>query len=134
MILLTAASAAAEDKTWNADSAQTNWFDGINWLPEGAPGASDDVVLDKLDSSVAIGGDFNVKSLTIGGKKNSTLTTNNFVIGEVKPANTTDIAVLNRRNGKLILKGSAEKIKLKGAYKDSEEVIPDEPGLMLYVK
>ena len=124
----------ADEKKWNADSAQTDWFDDANWLPAGAPTASDDVVLDKLDAAVAIGQDFNLRSLTLGGKKTSTLTVSNFVVGQVKPGNVTDIAVLNRRNGKLVLKGSAQKVTLKGAYKDSEEVIPEEPSFMFYVR
>ena len=124
----------AEDKTWIGDSAQTDWFNDASWISAGTPTGSDDVVLDKLDASVAIGQNFNLKSLTLGGKKKSELTVNNFVIGQVKPANVTDIAVLNRRNGRLVLKGSADKVVLKGAYKNSEEVVPEESSFMFYVK
>ena len=134
LILNPCTASMAGEKTWNADSTQTEWFDDASWMSTGAPGASDDAVLDKRLATVVISQDFNLKSLTLGGKKASTLTVNNFVVGQIKPVNDTDIAVLNRRDGLLVLKGSAEKVTLKGAYKDSEEVIPEEPSLMLYVR
>ena len=124
----------AEDKSWNAGGDQSDWFDDANWLPAGKPTASDDVKIDMLSASSTLSQAFDIKSLTLGGKKASTLTVSNFVPGNVKPSSVSDLAVLNRKNGHLILKGSAGKITLNGAYKDSEEVIPEEPSFMLYVQ
>jgi hypothetical protein len=134
LFLIFSSFSYAEDKTWNADSAQTDWFDVSAWMPTGVPDASDDVLMDKLDSNAMIGQDFHLKSLTLGGKKTSTVTVNNFVAGNVKPANSTDVAILNRRGGHMVLKGSAGKVTLNAAYKDSEEVVPEEPSFMFYVK
>ena len=124
----------AEDKSWNAGGDQSDWFDDANWLPAGKPTASDDVKIDMLSASSTLSQAFDIKSLTLGGKKASTLTVSNFVPGNVKPASVSNIAVLNRKNGHLILKGSAGKITLNGMYKDSEEVISEEPSFMLYVQ
>jgi hypothetical protein len=77
---------------------------------------------------------FEARSVTLGGKKQSSLTVSNFAGGTVAPDNPTDLAIHNRRDGTLILKGSAGTLTLKGAYKDSEEVIPDEPSFMFYVQ
>ena len=127
-------AAWAEEKVWTGTGTSTDWFDDANWLPADAPAVSDDALIDLTDASAAVSQDMNVKSITLGGKKASTLTMNNFVKGTVKPANTSDTAVLNRKGGLLVLKGTAEKITLKGGYKDSEEVIPEEPTFMLYVQ
>ena len=126
--------AFSADKNWNGEGSSADWFDNGNWLPSGKPGVQDDAKVDVRDASVEIGQTFGVKSLTIGGKKNSTLNVSNFVSGSLEPDNESDDALVNRKDGKLVLKGSSGKITMKGAYKDSEEVIPDEPGFMLYVK
>ena len=123
----------AEDKSWTAGGDQSGWFDDANWLPAAAPTASDDVMINRLDASVTLPQAFDAKSLTLGGKRPSLLTVSNFSTGTIEPANATDLAVYNRKDGHLILKGSVGKITLKGAYKDSEEVIPDEPSFIFYV-
>ena len=125
--------AMAADKSWNAGGDAQDWFDDANWLPAGAPTETDTSKIDMLDTNVSLSQNFKVQSLILGGKKASTLTLSNFVVGDVSPENVSDNAVLNRKDGHLILKGSAGKITLKGAYKDSEEVIPEEPSLMFYV-
>lgn len=124
----------AEDKNWNAAGDQSNWLDDANWMPAGAPTAADDVRVDLQDASVTIPEAFNAKSITLGGKKQSSLSVSNFVTGKVEPASSSDIAVTNRRDGTLILKGSAGQVTLKGGYKDSEQVIADEPSFMFYVQ
>lgn len=128
------ASAWAADKSWKGEGQQGDWFDSANWLPSGKPTQADDSKIDMKDAQVDIGQTFEAKSLTIGGKKNSTVDVSNFVNGTLTPSDPTNEALTVRRDGKLVLKGSSGKLTLKGGYKDSEEVIPDEPSFMLYVK
>ena len=134
LMLISASTPAWADKSWNAEGDKSDWYDGANWLPSGTPAQSEDAKVDLKDASVEIGQTLEVQSLTIGGKKHSTVTLNNFVSGTIQPDHTTDNAVHARRDGKLILKGSVGKLTLKGAYKDSEEVIPEEPSFLLYAK
>jgi len=135
LILAWAVPAAhAADKNWTGEGDGTDWFDDTNWLPSGKPGASDDTKVDMSAARVDVGQTFEAKSLTIGGKKDSVISVSNFVTGELSPANTTDDSAVVRKDGKLILKGSSGKLKLKGSYKDSEEIIPEEPSFLLYVK
>ncbi len=124
----------AEDKSWTGSGDGADWFDAANWLPAVAPTASDDATIDVEGADVSLPQAFEAKSITLGGKKQSSLTVSNFATGTVEPANATDLAFHNRRDGLLVLKGSTGKITLKGAYKDSEEVIPDEPSFMFYVQ
>lgn len=124
----------AEDKSWNAQGDQADWFDAANWLPSGPPGVSDDAKVDMTAASANVGQTFAARSLTVGGKKTSTVSISNFVTGDLAPVSEEDEAAVVRRDGKLILKGSAGKITVKGSYKDSEEIIPEEPGFMSYVK
>ena len=126
--------ALAADKNWNSEGDQSSWFDDANWLPAGTPSAADDARVDFKDASVDVPQSFQARSLTIGGKKTSSVNVSNFISGEITPSNVAEEAITNRRNGYLILKGSTGKITLKGAYKDSEEVIPDEPSFMVYVQ
>ena len=136
MIFLLNSSALvwAEEKVWTGTGSSADWFEDANWLPAEAPGASDDALVDLTDANAGISQDMSVRSITLGGKRASALTMNNFVKTTVKPANTSDTAVLNRKGGLLVLKGTAEKITLKGGYKDSEEIIPEEPTFMLYAQ
>ena len=134
VFLLFVSPVYAEDKSWTAAGDQSNWFDDANWTPTTAPTASDDVTINHQDASVSLPQAFQVKSITLGGKRASSLTVTNFASGTVEPANPTDLAVYNRREGHMVLKGSTDKITLKGAYKDSEEVIPDEPSFMFYAQ
>ncbi len=134
ILLLFVSSAFAEEKSWNAQGDGTAWTGDDNWMPPGAPTTTDNVVVNLKDASTNISQTFKVGSMTLAGKNESTVTVNNFTDGDVVPANAEDIAILNRRDGNLILKGSVGKITLKGAYKDSEEIIADEPSFMLYVK
>lgn len=124
----------AEDRNWNAQGDQQDWFDAANWLPAGVPDDQDNAKVDMRDASVDLGQAFAGRSLTVGGKKSSTVSVSNFVTGELEPVSEEDDAIQVRKDGHLVLKGSAGKVTVKGAYKDSEEVIPEEPGLMLYAK
>lgn len=128
------ATAWATDKSWNAAGDQSNWFDDANWLPGEAPTSSDNAMINTQNASATIPQTFDVKSMTLGGKRASTVTVNNFIDGAVRPASPTDLAIYNRRDGHLILNGSVGKITLKGSYKDSEEVLPEEPSFMFYVQ
>ena len=134
MTFLFVSKAFCEDKSWNAGGDKTDWADKDNWLPKASPTASDDTLIDMLDASADISDTFAAKSLTLGGKKASLLTVDNFVTGELVPSNTTDLAFHNRRDGLLTLKGSAGKVTLKGTYKSSRETVPDEPSFMFYVQ
>ncbi len=129
-----AAPAWAEDKSWNGEGDQTDWFGAGNWLPSGKPTQADEAKIDLKDAEIGVGQAFEAKSLTIGGKKNSTVDVSNFVSGTITPSDSSNEALMLRRDGKLVLKGSSGKLTLKGGLKDSEEVIPDEPSFMLYVK
>ena len=134
MMISLPALAWSADKNWTAKGDQQNWFDASNWLSSGAPQDQDTAKVDLKDASVDIGQSFDVSSLTVGGKKNSEVSVSNFVTAGIEPSSPNDDALLLRRDGKLILKGSTGKVTAKGTYKDSEEVIPEEPGFMLYVQ
>ena len=127
-------TANAEQKTWNALGDKSNWSDDANWYTAGTPTASDDTLVDILNASVGLSQTFHAKSITLGGKKASTMTVNNFATGDVVPASSSDEAFYNRKGGLLILKGSAGKMTLKGAYKDSREKVAEEPSFMFYAQ
>ena len=129
-----AASAFAADKNWTAQGDQQNWFDSANWLPTGAPSDQDTAKVDLKDASVDLGQSFDLKSMTVGGKKSATVNVSNYVTGVIEPSSPDDEALSLRKDGKLVLKGSSGMLTVKGTYKDSEEAIPEEPGFMLYVK
>lgn len=134
LMILNACPVCAQDKSWNAQGDQSDWFDDANWLPAGAPTVTDDAKIDLLDASAEISQNYEMQSLVLGGKKASHLSVGNFTTGNVTPGDSSDNAVLNRRSGILTLKGSAGKMTLRGTYKDSEEVIPDEPSFLFYVQ
>ncbi len=126
--------AFSADKNWTAQGDQQNWFDGSNWLPSGVPAEQDAVKVDKKDSSVDLGQSFDVRALTVGGKKSATVNVSNFVSGSIEPSSPDEEALLLRKEGKLVLKGSSGILTIKGTYKDSEEAISEEPGFMLHVQ
>ena len=134
MVVGFCAPAFAEDKSWNAEGDGVDWFDPANWLSIGKPQSTDNAKVDLKDASVDVGQAFEAKSLTIGGKKTSTVNVSNFVSGTLEPDGVEDEALIVRKDGKIIIKGSTGTITMKGTYKDSEEVIPEEPGFMVYVK
>lgn len=134
LLSLCAGSAFAEDKSWNNEGNQTDWIDGSNWVPTGAPGTNDSVTIDYPNAQVGMGQPFEIPSLIVGGKKSSELDINNFVVATIDPGSPDNNALLVRKDGKISIKGSGGKIVVKGTYIDSEELVPEEPGLMLYVK
>ena len=124
----------ADQKSWKGAGDASSWSDDANWYVAGAPAASDDVVVDITDASATAANDFSAKSLTLAGKKTSTVTLNNFVSGTIKPAAVTDDAVYNRKGGTLVIKGSAGKVTLKGVYRASKQAQADEPSFMFYAQ
>ena len=132
-IILTASSAAAAEKTWSAAGDGINWADDDNWSSSVAPTSVDDVLIDSEGASVSCAGTFKCKSLTIGGRNASSLTSNNFVFGQISPETGDDVSILNRSGGTLVLKGSGI-LTVEGQYKDSEEVSIAEPSFMFWVK
>ena len=127
-------TANAEQKNWNALGDKSSWSDDANWYTAGTPAASDDALVDILNASVDISKTFHAKSITLGGKKASTMTVEGFTTGDVKPGTSSDDAFYNRKNGLLVLKGSSGKMTLKGTYEDSREEVPEEPSFMFYVQ
>ena len=126
--------AMAGQKTWTGAGDTAEWSEDQNWQPDAAPTSSDDVTINAPGASVAPSETFDAKSITIGGSQTSTFTEGKFISGTVEPTTTSDVAVENRRRGKLILKGSAGTLKLKGKYKDSEESLADQPSLIFFVR
>lgn len=131
-ILLVSPAIAAE-KNWSASGDGSSWSDDDNWYPEEAPALSDDVVIDTEDASVVCGETFNAKSITVGGRETSTLTSENFIYGNVVPDTTSDIAISSREKGTITLKGAGI-LTLKGQYKDSEESLTPEPSFIFSIK
>jgi hypothetical protein len=126
--------AFAADKNWNASGDAADWTDDQNWSSWGVPTAADDVSLNYQDASVNVTQTFNAKTLTLGSNRNSTMTVEDFITGTVAPAASSDVAVLNAQQGKLILKGPAGKVTLKGQYKESDQTLADQPSLIFYAQ
>ena len=126
--------AVAAEKNWAGAGDGTSWSDDDNWSPAVAPTSADDALIDTEAASVACAQTFAAKSITLGGRKAATLTSENFVYGEVAPATGSGTAALNRAGGIFKLKGAAGTVTLKGGYKDSEETLVSEPSFMFWVK
>ena len=133
VMILTAAPSRAEEKTWTGSGDAKNWFGDENWSPLAAPLNADDVVINSESASALLSSTFNAKTITLGGNTPSALTMDEFVSGAVTPATTSDIALLNRKDGHLILKGTSGTMVVRGSYKDSEEVLTDQPSLVVWV-
>ena len=131
LILLPAAEAA--DKTWSGSGDGTSWSDDDNWSPAVAPTSADAVSIDTEETSVVCDETFSAKSVTIGGRETSTLTSSNFIYGTVTPDSTSDIAISNRKDGKFTLQGAGI-VTVKGQYKDSEESLISEPSFMFWIR
>ena len=123
----------AADKTWSGDGDASSWSDGDNWYPATEPTLSDDVTIDAPNASVSCDETFRVKSIAMGGRETSTLTSENFIYGTVSPASTSDIAILNRSGGTIILKGVGV-LTISGQYKDSEGTLVAEPNFIFWVE
>jgi hypothetical protein len=134
MLLLAVLPAQAEEKSWNAAGDQANWFDDLNWYPSPAPARGDRAKLDSANASAIITQSFDVGAITVGGKKSSALAIGNFVQGAVEPGDPTEVALDNRRDGTVTLKGSAGRTVLKGSYKSSKSKMDEEPSFLFFVE
>jgi hypothetical protein len=123
----------AEEKNWSGAGDGVSWSDENNWYPKPAPASSDDVLIDSEDASVACSQTFKAKSITVAGRQGSTLTSENFIVGTISPASGSDVAIQNRKDGKIILKGEGA-VTVQGQYKDSEEPLVAEPSFMFWMK
>lgn len=126
-------SSYADDKTWTGPADTTDFFGDENWYPSPHPAPPDNATINAKGANVNLSETFNVKSITLGGNEESYLTTDEFISGTIAPDTASDIAILNRRNGHLILKGPGT-VKTKGTYKDSEENLAAQPSLVFSVQ
>jgi len=112
-----------------------NWSDKDNWYPAGVPTAADDLLIDVVGGLIIADQTFNTKSITLGGRESTTLTTENFVFGTIEPDNVTDPAITNRSGGKLTLSGLGI-VTLKGGYVGSRQASTavSEPSFMLWIE
>jgi len=127
--------AYSADKTWGGGGDGVSWSDQDNWYPPVVPTASDDVLIDIEDGEITADQTFNAKSITVGGRETTTLTTDSFVFGTVEPDEVTDSAIINRSGGKITFGGSGV-ITLKGKYESSKQAstITSEPSFMFWVE
>ncbi|MFH0855787.1 MAG: hypothetical protein V1869_04700 [Candidatus Omnitrophota bacterium] len=133
VLFFSCSGARADTKQWSGKADAASWDKAGNWFPKGVPGSSDDAVVDKQGAGVVISKVsevFKAKSLTAGGRTDSTVTAENFVYGLIAPDNVTDKALYIRKGGEVVLGGGGGIITLRGAFKNSEEAIPDEPAFM----
>ena len=124
----------AVEKTWSGGGDAQTWTDDNNWSSLAKPVLVDDILIDLANASVFCTETFMAKSIILGGRKNMTLTINHFSFGTITPSASSEVAILNRRDGKLILKGAGGVVTIKGQYKDSEETLVAEPSFMFWVK
>lgn len=130
---LLASAVYAAEKNWDAGGDGSDWSDGDNWHPAGIPTLADDIVIDSEDAEVTCSQTFKAKSITVGGRETSKLTSENFVYGTVEPDATSDVAMLCRPGGTIKLK-KAGVLTLKGQYMDSEETLAAEPSFIFWVE
>ena len=133
MTMVSAMPVFAEEKTWVGSGTTNSWFDDENWTPLSSPAALDDALINSEGASARLSSSFNAKSVTLGGSAPSLLTIEEFISGAVTPSSTDDIAVFNRRDGHLTLRGSSGVVVLKGSYKDSEKELLDQPSAVVWV-
>ena len=132
-ILLLSFSANAADKTWSGGGDASSYSDDSNWSPASTPTTASDVTIDSENASVTASQTYNAKSLTIGGRNTSTLTSSNFVFGNISPGSTSDTAISIRSGGKFKLQGAGV-VTAQGKYLDTEGTLISEKGFMLWVK
>ena len=127
-------SVLAQDNTitWTGSGDGEDWFGEDNWSPTGEPDSTKDVFVNTTDADVTINKTYEAKSITVGGSAESTVTSENFIFGTVSPDTVNDVAVLNRKDGHLVLKGAGT-VTLTGQYQDSEETTANQPTFMFVV-
>ena len=126
-------SVYADMKQWSGRTDALSWAKDGNWFPGAIPTLLDDVFIDLQDASVNISDyakGFKAKSITAGGRTDSTLTMGSFVYGTITPENNTDNALYIRKGGTVIAQGGGGTVTLKGALKFYEADIPDEPAFI----
>lgn len=124
----------AVERSWTGQAGTDEWEDAANWLPASPPTSADDVFLNLADASATISGTFEAKSITVGGNEASTLAVEQFVSGTVEPASTSEVALWNRRDGVVVIRGSGGEVTLKGQYKDSEDSLAKQRSLVLRIQ
>lgn len=125
--------AYAAEKTWSGKGDATTWSDADNWSPAAAPVENNDVIIDVNGAAVKCTETFKAKFVTIGGRNECTLSSEDFIYGIIVPDYSSDDAILVRSGGTLILKGPGI-ITVKGKYTDSEVSLFPEPSLIFWVK
>jgi hypothetical protein len=133
IIFSTGSYTYAADKVWGGGGDETSWSDDDNWSPAAEPTSADDALIDAEDASVVCAQTFAAKTVTLGGRENTSLTTNNFVFGTIAPDTSSDVAILNRGGGTLTLTGAGV-ITVHGKYQDSEESLVNEPSFMFWIE
>ena len=121
--------ACAELKYWSQVGDNVSFEDAANWLPSGIPNLDDDVEIIQVGANILASETFHLKSLAIGGKGDTSLRVDDFVIGEISPEQNTDIALYIKKGGNVILQGSGQ-VKLSGSFKNSEESLVTSPAFM----
>ena len=133
LIALNISPCLAADKNWSGAIDATDWFGEENWYPSSAPAGLDNAIINAKDANVKISETFNAKSITLGGYEASYLTVDEFISGTIAPSSPSDIAILTRKDGHLILKGAGT-VVVKGTYKKSEEDLVSQPSLVFSVQ
>jgi len=123
----------AAEKNWAGGGDSSTWPDDDNWSPAAEPTTADDVLIDVENATVTCDETFKAKSIIVGGRETSNITTNNFIFGTVSPDETSDVAMMTRSGGTITLTGAGT-ITLTGRYKDSEESLDPEPSFMFWLE
>jgi len=132
-VLMFATATYAEDKAWTGAGDGSSWSDLDNWQPAAVPTSDDDVTIDAEEASIVCTQTFEAKSVTVGGKQTASLVSNSFVFGTIAPDSVSDPAIVNRKGGKIILKGPGT-LTLQGQYKGSKETLVTEPSFIFWLE
>ena len=119
----------AEEKQWSGAGDGASWQDSSNWFPATVPAAGDEVNIDAAGARVSAAKTFYSKSVTVGGRQESSFTIENFIYGTIIPARVTDNALYIRKDGTVIVTGAAS-VTLKGILKNSDDSLVEEPAFM----
>ena len=133
IIFVFVSTAIAAEKNWAAAGDGSTWSDDDNWSPAAAPTTADDVLIDTEGAAVTCAETFKAKSVIVGGRETSSLTSNNFIFGTVAPDSSSDVSMMTRSGGTITLKGAGT-VTVQGQYKDSEETLVPEPSFMFWIK
>ena len=132
--LAVTAPAEGATKIFSGAGDGTAWHDDQNWSAAGVPANVDAVTIDTADAAVTAKKDFAAQSVTVGGKATATWTVDSSVYGTIAPTTTSDPAILIRKDGTVILKGTNGTVTVKGPFKNSEESLPSEPSVMILLQ